>query len=89
MKEVFGKVAISVFRDQEVSGMAKLVYGQLCTFAHFKDRTEPVWPSTETMATLCGISHTSVKKAYKELQEKGIIRREQRYRQSALTYILK
>ena len=86
---VFGKVSKSVMLDPGISKEAKLVFSILSMYLDYNDRTKPVYPSIETIASLCPMSQTLVKKALKELVKKEIIRREPRYKKSALTYLLK
>jgi predicted transcriptional regulator len=85
----FIKVSTAVFDDKELSCHAIAVYVALCRFADASDRSKPVWPSTPTLSEKTRMSRTMVKKGLKELVNKQIIRRESRYKESSLTYILK
>lgn len=76
-------------RDTELSYKAKLTYIILKSHLDLTDPTRPVTASIPTIAQQANIAMTSVKQGLRELQEKGYIRREQRYNESARTFILK
>ena len=73
----FATVDIPVLRDKSIAPTARLIFAVLCSFASVKDRT--AWPSNETMAEIVGVSVATVKRAYKELKEKGVITRSPRF----------
>lgn len=73
----FARVDIDVARDKELSVMARFVFMILCTFADKENRG--CWPSNETVAEAAGISLATLKRAYKELEDRGVITRETRF----------
>ncbi len=84
----FSKTDIVVVRDLSLSPMAKYVFTVLCTFA---DReTRGCWPSNDKVAEVAGISPSTLKRAYKELETRGVIVREARFanKQQTTSYTL-
>lgn len=79
----FAKVDIDVMHDKTLSAMAKLVFTALCTFAD-KD-TRGCWPSNKAVAEVASVSERTVRRAYKELEERGVISREARFNANGQT----
>lgn len=73
----FARVDINVARDKELSMTAKFIFMILCTFAD-KDK-RGCWPSNEKVAEAAGVSIPTLKRAYKELEARGVISREARF----------
>lgn len=73
----FVKVDIDVACDKNLSIMARHIFTVLCTFAD-KD-TRGCWPSNEKVADAVGVSIPTVKRAYKELEARGVITRDKRF----------
>lgn len=67
----FSKVDVAVVRDKTLPPMVKYIFAVLCTFAD-KD-TRGCWPSNEKVADAAGGSVRTVIRAYKELEERGVI----------------
>lgn len=88
MAKHFAKISIKLLDDQGISCQAKCVYAILSRYADFGNPDKSVFPSNLTLSEKCNISQTAVKNAIKELVKAGYIRREARYKQSSLTYIL-
>ena len=79
----FARVDIDVARDKELSITAKFIFTVLCTFA---DReTRGCWPSNETVAEAAGVSVRTLMRAYKELEARGVISRETRFKNGQQT----
>lgn len=76
----FACVDIDVLRDKELSQTAKFVFAVLCTFVNVNNRV--CWPSNETLAETSNMSKTSVIRALKELEERGIIQRFTRFEEN-------
>ena len=75
----FACVDIDVILDKSLSQSAIFVYTVLCTFATINNRA--CWPSNETMSEATGLSVATLKRAYKELADRGVIKRSTRYAQ--------
>lgn len=88
-KATFIKVSTEVYENKELSSHAIAVYVALCKHINGAKPHEPVYPSNYTLSELTRLSLTLVKKGLKELVKHQIIRREHRYKESSLTYILK
>jgi len=69
----FACVDIEVIRDKTLSPTTKCVFAVLCSFVNINNRA--CWPSNETVAETAGVSVATVKRAYNELSERGIIKR--------------
>ena len=69
----FACVDVDVLRDKGFSPMAKFIFAVLCTFAGFDSRG--CWPSNDAVAEAAGVSTSTVKRAYKELESRGVIAR--------------
>ena len=72
----FACVDIDVIRDKSLSATTKFVFTVLCSFVNINNRG--CWPSNETVAEAAGVSVATVKRAYNELSERGIIKRSTR-----------
>lgn len=75
----FACVDIDVIRDKTLSQSAKFVFTVLCTFVTVNNRG--CWPSNDAVAEAAGVSVPTVKRAYAELEARGIIERSARYNQ--------
>lgn len=75
----FACVDIDVMRDKELSQSAKFIFAVLCTFAGFDKRG--CWPSNSVMAEAAGVSTSTVIRAYKELEARGVIARADRFKE--------
>ena len=75
----FSCIDIDVVRDNNLSVTAKYVFTVLCTFVTVNNRG--CWPSNDAVAEAAGVSVPTVKRAYKELEERGVIARSTRYNQ--------
>ena len=73
----FARVDAEVVRDKELSLTARLIFTVLCTFAD-KDK-RGCWPSNEAVAEAAGVSKSTVIRAYKELEARGVIARSERF----------
>lgn len=86
----FARVDINVARDKSLSVMARFIFTILCTFAD-KDK-RGCWPSNTTVAETAGVSERTLRRAYKELEARGVISRETRFanglRASSYTHIV-
>ena len=89
MSDQFAQILYSLIDDESLSCQARFVYVTLCRYTDNSDDLKPVWISVLKLSEKCRISQTSVKLALKELVDQGYIRREMRYKQSTLTYMLK
>jgi len=65
--EKFVQIPLAILRDQRLSDGAKLLWGQLASFAWF-DKTE-VYPSQATLAWLMGCSERKVRRCLRELEQ--------------------
>ena len=79
----FAKVDVAVIRDKTLSLAAKTIFAVLCTFAD-KD-TRGCWPSNKAVAEAAGVTARTVQKAYRELEERGVISRELRFNHNGQT----
>ena len=70
-------VDVAVLCDKTLSQSAKFIFSILCIFATTNNRG--VWPSNETVADIAGVSVATVKRAYKELEARGVIARLERF----------
>lgn len=77
----FACTDIDVIRDKTLAPMSKYIFSVLCTFANFNNRT--CWPSVETVADAAGVSAITVRRAYKELEARGVITRSARFKDGA------
>ena len=73
----FAKVDADVIRDKTLSQTAKFIFTVLCTFADKEKRG--CWPSNDKVAEAAGVSIPTLKRAYKELEARGVISREARF----------
>ena len=73
----FACVDIDVLRDKKLSQAARLIFAILCTFTTTEKRG--CWPSNDTVAELTGVSRSTVIRACKELQARGVIARSNRF----------
>ena len=73
----FARVDVNVVRDKELSITARLIFTVLCTFAD-KDK-RGCWPDNESVAETAGVSVSTLKRAYKELEDRGVIARNTRF----------
>ena len=73
----FVKVDADVIRDKELSVTARLVFTVLCTFADKDNRG--CWPSNDKVAEAAGVSKSTVIRACKELEARGVIARSDRF----------
>lgn len=74
----FARVDIDVARDKELSITAKFIFTILCTFADRDNRG--CWPSNESVADAAGVSESTLLRAYKELEARGVISRDPRFK---------
>ena len=79
----FARVDIDVAKDKELSITAKFIFTILCIFAD-KDK-RGCWPSNETVADTAGVSESTLLRAYKELEARGVIARESRFKNGQQT----
>jgi len=79
----FARVDIDVAKDKELSITAKFIFTILCIFAD-KDK-RGCWPSNETVADTAGVSESTLLRAYKELEARGVISRESRFKNGQQT----
>ena len=79
----FAKVDADVVRDKELSLTARLIFTILCTFAD-KDK-RGCWPSNEAVAEAAGVSKSTVIRACKELEARGVIARSDRFNDGGQT----
>lgn len=70
----FTCVDSNVIRDEELSITAKYIFSVLCMLAGFGHRS--CSPSNETVAEAAGISISTLRRGYKELEARGAIIRE-------------
>ena len=86
----FAKVDADVVRDKELSLTARLIFTVLCTFAD-KDK-RGCWPSNDKVAEAAGVSKSTVIRACKELEARGVIARSDRFKEggqiSSYTHIV-
>lgn len=67
----------SIYADTELSHRCKAVY------IYLKDRgntSGACWPGINTIASHLGLSRSTVKRAIRDLEQKGLVRRNPRYR---------
>ena len=74
----FACVDIDVLRDKELSQSARFIFAVLCTFITVNNRN--CWPSNDSVAEAAGVSKSTVKRAYQELEARGIIARSIRFK---------
>lgn len=79
----FPCVDIDVIRDKKLSQTAKFIFTVLCTFAGWNSRG--CWPSNKVLAEIADVSERTVIRAYKELEERGVISRSARFKDKAQT----
>ena len=79
----FARVDIDVAKDKELSITAKFIFTILCIFAD-KDK-RGCWPSNQTVAETAGVSESTLLRAYKELEARGVIARESRFKNGQQT----
>lgn len=79
----FARVDIDVAKDKELSITAKFIFTILCIFAD-KDK-RGCWPSNETVADTAGVSESTLLRAYRELEARGVISRESRFKNGQQT----
>ena len=79
----FAKVDAEVVRDTKLSLTARLIFTVLCTFAD-KDK-RGCWPSNEAVAEAAGVSKSTVIRACKELEARGVIARSDRFKDGGQT----
>jgi predicted transcriptional regulator len=72
----FGQVSNEVIRDPNISLKDKGLYAYLASYADSK--TNELTVSVNRIASECGTTIATVKRAIKELQELGVIQREYR-----------
>lgn len=72
----FAKVDVNVATDKTLSVTARFIFTILCTFA---DDKRGCWPSNEAVAEAAGVSVSTVKRACRELEARGVITRESRF----------
>jgi DNA-binding MarR family transcriptional regulator len=89
MSRQFARILHSVIDNESLSCQARFVYVTLFRYVDNSNYSEPVKISTLKLSEKCQISQSAVKRALKELIDAEYIRRETRYKKSALTYILK
>lgn len=90
MSDYIACISSKFLRDGEtLTPKAKLVYVLLWTYVDSRDLTKPIKTGVARIATETGFSMTTVKSALKELEKKNFIRRERRFNESALTFLLK
>lgn len=70
----FTCVDIEVLGDDYLLASEKLIYAVLCVTAGFGSRT--CSPEVEEVAEISGYSARTVRRAYKELEARGVIARE-------------
>lgn len=79
----FACVDIDVIRDKKLSQTAKFIFTVLCSFAGWNSRG--CWPSNKVLAEIADVSERTVIRAYKELEERGVISRSARFKDKAQT----
>lgn len=78
----FAKVDVDVATDKSLSITARFIFTILCTFA---DDKRGCWPSNEAVAEAAGVSQRTVIRAYKELEARGVIARDRRFKNNQQT----
>ena len=73
----FACVDIDVVRDSSLSLTVRGIYSIICSYASITNRS--CWPTLETLAKDAGTSKSTVQRALKELIDKGIIVRQDRF----------
>ena len=73
----FACVDIDVVRDSSLSLTVRGIYSIICSYASITNRS--CWPTLETLAKDAGVSKSTVQRALKELMDKGIIIRQDRF----------
>ncbi len=73
----FACVDMAVLCDKMLSQSAKFIFSILCMFATTNNRG--VWPSNNTVAEIAGVSERTVAQVYKELEDRGVIARSERF----------
>jgi len=81
-RRAFGTVNANVLRSPAISVSAKAVYCLLTTYA---DESGACWPSNETLAKALGVTDRTIRTLLSELIEKGVIRREPRFKDGRQT----
>lgn len=69
----FACVDIDVIRDKSLTPSAKFIFTVLCSFVNINNRN--CWPSNDAVAKAAGVSKTTVIRAYRELEARGVIKR--------------
>lgn len=73
----FACVDIDVVRDSSLSLTVRGIYAIICSYASITNRS--CWPTVETLAKDAGVSASTVQRALKELSDRGIITRQERF----------
>ena len=73
----FARVDIDVARDNTLSVTTRFIFMILCTFADKDNRG--CWPSNDAIAKAAGVSKSTVIRACKELEARGVIARFDRF----------
>ena len=73
----FACVDICVIRDSSLSLTARAVYSIICSYASTGNRT--CWPTVKTLAKDAGVSSITIQRALKELADRGVIVRRERF----------
>ena len=73
----FACTDICVVRDSSLSLTTRGIYSIICSYASITNRS--CWPTLETLAKDAGVSKSTVQRALKELSDKGIIVRQDRF----------
>ncbi len=70
----FTCVDTAVLADKELSQSAKIIFAVLCMLAGFGHRS--CEPDDETVPDITGISADTLRSAYQELEDRGVIARD-------------
>ena len=73
----FACVDIDVVRDSSLSLTVRAIYSIICSYASITNRS--CWPTVKTLAQDAGVSESTVQRALKELVDKGVIIRQDRF----------
>ena len=73
----FACVDIDVVRDSSLSLTVRAIYSIICSYASITNRS--CWPTVKTLANDAGVSESTVQRALKELVDKGVIVRQDRF----------
>lgn len=82
-------VPLAVLLDHTISPPAKVIYSVLWHYARPAQGRLVVWPGTDTLSNVLGVSRQTVSTYLHELAEKGLIVRKRRMGRASLTFLAK